>query len=329
MCRFFAAMSPQGHGPCHLRLFSAIGIITQYSFGEFFDFHRLILRDQEILGVIGLNPAHENNNEFPAQLEDSLKKTGYLCEIEGQLEAMQGLPRDFGLRVVRPDTFNVKLVKDWIGFCQTNHTNCCTVNTQGKTTRVRVIDCQTRQVIDAAEDCEYIALSYVWGPPPANSGMGPRSYSGTDAIEFAPNVIRDSIDVVLKLGFQCLWADQLCIDQQNKVEKSVQLRQMDLIYSKAQFTIIAAAEDARFGLPGAGRVSRKRQPSVKTRNRHIVGSFADPALTIKNSKWATRGWTYQEGLLSNRRLFFTKEQVYFECNGMHCAESVIPTMLEG
>jgi hypothetical protein len=33
-----------------------------------------------------------------------------------------------------------------------------------------------------------------------------------------------------------------------------------------------------------------------------------------------RGWTYQEALLSRRRLCFTDEQVYFECESMYCYE---------
>ena len=34
-----------------------------------------------------------------------------------------------------------------------------------------------------------------------------------------------------------------------------------------------------------------------------------------------RGWTYQEGILSHRRIFFTDEQVMFQCNTMACVES--------
>ena len=40
----------------------------------------------------------------------------------------------------------------------------------------------------------------------------------------------------------------------------------------------------------------------------------------------SRGWTYQEGLLSKRRIFFTEEQVYFECDASHCFESTGPLL---
>jgi hypothetical protein len=43
---------------------------------------------------------------------------------------------------------------------------------------------------------------------------------------------------------------------------------------------------------------------------------------IASPKWSTRGWTYQEAVLSRRRLVFTEGQTYFECNAMNCYESV-------
>lgn len=64
-------------------------------------------------------------------------------------------------------------------------------------------------------------------------------------------------------------------------------------------------------------------PLNKTEGKLIlVSSMEEPRTTIKNSTWATRGWTYQEGVLSNRRLVFTAEQVYWECRGMAVCESV-------
>ncbi|XP_044724639.1 uncharacterized protein HRG_02535 [Hirsutella rhossiliensis] len=37
------------------------------------------------------------------------------------------------------------------------------------------------------------------------------------------------------------------------------------------------------------------------------------AALVRNRRWNTRGWTYQELLLSRRLLFFTDSQVYFQC----------------
>jgi hypothetical protein len=39
--------------------------------------------------------------------------------------------------------------------------------------------------------------------------------------------------------------------------------------------------------------------------------------------WFTRGWTYQEGLLPCRLLYFTPEQVYFECRRCSWSEDVL------
>src|SRR5438045_6752398 len=48
----------------------------------------------------------------------------------------------------------------------------------------------------------------------------------------------------------------------------------------------------------------------------------NPQFTIKNSTWMSRGWTYQEAVLSQRWLIFTDQQVYFECYGMYCCEAL-------
>lgn len=99
---------------------------------------------------------------------------------------------------------------------------------------------------------------------------------------------------------------------------------MDLIYARANLTIIAAAgQDPNHGLPGVRGTLRSRQPQLNISNHFLVYPLPSPKWTIKNSKWATRGWTYQEGLLLTRRLFFTREQLFYECNGMHCIELLV------
>ena len=75
-------------------------------------------------------------------------------------------------------------------------------------------------------------------------------------------------------------------------------------------------------LVDSSKPKRPLPPSKKEGRLTLVTTMQDPRTTIRNSQWATRGWTYQEGVLSNRRLVFTKEQVYWECRGMAVCETV-------
>ncbi|PQE17214.1 Heterokaryon incompatibility protein [Rutstroemia sp. NJR-2017a BVV2] len=77
--------------------------------------------------------------------------------------------------------------------------------------------------------------------------------------------------------------------------------------------------------PPITRSSRPQKPlpkSVVPGSTLLVSTLPDPRTTIRSSKWAARGWTYQEGVLSNRRLVFTPSQIYWECNGMAVHESL-------
>ena len=98
---------------------------------------------------------------------------------------------------------------------------------------------------------------------------------------------------------------------------------MDSIYENSELTIIAAAGvDQNHGLPGAGKPPRLQQLTASIGNFTFISTLRPPSSCIRTSKWSTRGWTFQEAILSRRCLVFTEHQVYFECNGMNCQESV-------
>ena len=100
---------------------------------------------------------------------------------------------------------------------------------------------------------------------------------------------------------------------------------MDGIYRGAELTIIAAAgDDPKYGLPGVRNRLRVSQPTVEIGKQKFLSTLMEPQHTIRESKWMTRGWTYQEAVLSTRRLVFTDFQVYFECASMNCCESLDP-----
>ncbi|KAF3051933.1 hypothetical protein E8E11_005568 [Didymella keratinophila] len=127
--------------------------------------------------------------------------------------------------------------------------------------------------------------------------------------------------VVLELGMQYLWVDRYCIDQEDKDTKFEQISNMNLIYTHADLTIIATTGDAYYGLPGVDNLSRSSRRCIKLGSL-VLHEIFRPDQLIQESTWASRAWTYQEGCLSRRKLFFTKQGVSFWCGPMYCEEGL-------
>lgn len=225
---------------------------------------------------------------------------------------------NFGFRILNREKFDVEITRYWIGFCGANHhVDCSPTNLTGVPS-FRVIDCMNKTVVMAPPSCRYVALSYIWGQSHLHY---PDRIGGNPNLQDVPKVVTDSIEVVLILGFRYLWVDRYCIDQSDSSEKHDQISRMDTIYASAHLTIIAAAGDnPDIGLPGVNGTLRRPQPACQLGDYKVVSSLVTATVSLSGTVWKKRGWTFQEGLLSRRRLIFTYDQVYFECNGMHCAE---------
>jgi hypothetical protein len=225
---------------------------------------------------------------------------------------------EFGpIRLLKPGSIDFSVLKSWLDLCQTMHTHACTSqNPDPKSVQhLKLIDCHTRQIVPA-KNADYVTLSYVWGRIEECHEYSEQLPSTL------PSTIEDAIEVTQSLGFRYLWIDRYCINQQEKGHAYSQMNQMDLIYQNSEVTIVAAAgEDPSYGLPGVSRRERRPQPQAKIGSTLFITPLSTTRALIANSHWATRGWTYQEALLSRRRLVFTDEQVYFQCHGMHCYET--------
>ncbi|PVH70530.1 HET-domain-containing protein, partial [Cadophora sp. DSE1049] len=191
-----------------------------------------------------------------------------------------------------------------------------------------LIDCTESKIVPAYSSsiinkAQYVALSYVWGERSQDPSCLTSPLKASRPLRDIPQVIADAMEVVKKMGYVYLWVDRYCIPQGN-TRRAVEimddhLSKMGHIYANAVFTIIAAAgTDPSHGLPGVSCL-RDRQPAIKIGDYTLVG-VVNPAFAISESKWNHRGWTFQEGLLSRRRLVFTQTQVYFQCQLMQCVE---------
>lgn len=224
------------------------------------------------------------------------------------------------------DTVNYGIISEWLAYCQsTHHKSCTAARSLPLTTTIpglQLIDCYNGRIIPAEgmSTSAYVTLSYVWGGGPVDLDMV-ESSRGLPVLPNSsrlPKVISDAMEVVRRLGYRYLWVDRYCIPQGNSQVKHLQIQSMGKIYSLSKFTIIAAAgENADHGLPGVSP-SPLSVPQIKTTITHgnlrqDFVYFKPPTSVNEHSVWASRGWTFQEALLSRRRLVFTDRNVFFQC----------------
>ncbi|OJT09436.1 hypothetical protein TRAPUB_14099 [Trametes pubescens] len=197
---------------------------------------------------------------------------------------------------------------------------------------------------------QYLALSYVWGEAQPHRTVKANLSTYTDGIAFLPKTIRDAISVTNALGFRFLWTDSLCIIQDSDEDKRRELTRMHLIYRYAYVTIIAASaqrvsEGFLQNRPAAPWATRSTTfpcnftlpficplppsslaegtthllPAVQqVGTLHITptSTLTEPYIEQYRPDWepiSSRGWCFQEYLMSPRSLIFTSQTIQFKC----------------
>ncbi|KAL2682375.1 hypothetical protein Neosp_006825 [[Neocosmospora] mangrovei] len=334
MCRLIAAVSPgrrisaegqiEEDSDLELVSFSSTGTWLCHSLPGLWRHFTDRWIDTMLLGVV----PHSNMRNMPYGEDldaDSALRSGYIGRLGSSCEqetraitiAQVGGGVDFAA------------AKGWIACCREEHAQRCNPRTLPRVPNFRLIDCATRRIVQQRDQVPlYVALSYVWGP----AGSGEKTklkhgdshlpQDGLDLGECVEAVVEDAIRVTLGLGYGFLWVDRYCILQQGDGKvKEEQLQSMDLVYANADVTLVATARQASFsGLPG---------PSMRLKGHAVTLIPPDPAHQIRSSAWMTRGWTYQEGLLSRRRLFFSESEMSFDCHDLVAREAIrLPPSIE-
>jgi len=299
-------------GSYQLRMYSYLKSSKAIAFGLCKEQHRA--KDIPCLGVV---PSGMKGKRFRLQAD----ATGRLFCLEyGRHDGLL-----FNPRILKPNA-NISKAEDWLNFCFSRHPLRQKRETQ--VTGLKLLDCQTYNVISAPANATYVALSYVWGTTTSHREDPSMEYSRVQNRDTKfTKTIYDATAAARALGYKYLWVDKLCIDQNNAEEKHNQISQMDSIYQSADVTIIAACgQDCHYGLPGINGTRRAFQRAVKIGQVSVFSSMLHPHHHVQSSKEVGRGWTLQEAALSTHRLVFTNDQLYFECNSTHCSESVEPNL---
>ncbi|CZR56913.1 uncharacterized protein PAC_06802 [Phialocephala subalpina] len=224
--------------------------------------------------------------------------------------------------------YNIPLLRSFLSVCETNHRVTCGHKpldgplTSSAVSRIRVIDVVDMCVVEAKKEERYVALSYVWGQTKQlhllQSSLARLKTQGALALSDEglgnqiSKTVLDAIVLCRDLGERYLWVDTLCIVQDSPRDKMWQIGRMGRIYGGAVLTIIAAAgEDADAGLSLAKYLGQRSDEHEGSKNLDAEEEFERE---MSGCKWDTRGWTFQEKVLSTRMLIFTENTTFFRCN---------------
>lgn len=214
-----------------------------------------------------------------------------------------------------------------------------------------VVDTRDMCIVSGATAGRYVALSYIW---PENVGdrkehlqrnreawqpiqldrarLSRFQIRGSldESFNDLAKVIRDAIQLVKMIGERYLWVDRLCIVQDADDATASEVMKMDQIYVRAYLTVIAGGSDGLFteltlskkdlsqltGLQMSEIISLE---NLKISDELSWQDFVNYLImthysNLAESKWATRGWTYQEQILSKRSVVFLDEDIFWECD---------------
>ena len=183
-----------------------------------------------------------------------------------------------------------------------------------------------RERSNLGEACPYLALSYCWGGPQEVRLTESALETFRDDIPFAslPKTLQDAAVVTQKLpNVTHLWADVLCIVQDDPNDVAAEIAQMSRIYGGAQLVVAAArAAKADEGFLHPRHVTdnpgHSFQVPYRTRDGKLGSAylFQQPAgqkHSAQRGPLLGRAWALQEEVLATRRLDIGRLQSRWSC----------------
>lgn len=246
------------------------------------------------------------------------------------------LPRSTG------DDKSLSQAADWLAECRNSHDQCRTCDTAFVPSRLLYLGTKqaNSNTIKLVEDLEhavpYAALSHRWTQEtPTKSllttNLLDRKQHGIPMASL-PEMMQDAVSVLRRLGIEYVWIDCLCIVQDDKEDWKKEAALMASIYSYAELTAAAswcdrvgqrlfrdhsaphesAVDFAEIG--GQSIFIRRRKPHFNWMGNESAW-FGHTMTETPDIEWPTltRGWVYQEQLLSRRMLHFTRNELVWEC----------------
>lgn len=176
---------------------------------------------------------------------------------------------------------------------------------------------------DMPQNLRYITLSHRW--PQDQEGFQKLTedklplWKASLPLETLRQTFRDAFWVAHKFGIPYVWIDSLCIiqDGDDYADWRRESPMMQKVYSNAEFNICASKNDEDGGLFSSQVPSGPQNSPVRKEAPEVIWDKR-----MNDTPLASRGWVFQEQLLSRANLHFGDDEVLFECREMRASESL-------
>ncbi|KAH7371835.1 heterokaryon incompatibility protein-domain-containing protein [Cadophora sp. MPI-SDFR-AT-0126] len=222
-----------------------------------------------------------------------------------------------------------QFAEDHIQTCLGSHQKCVQPSSSKLPKRLLHIGSSTGDTIKLVEPppnttAKYIALSHCWG---AHQPIKTTLSNLADMKNNIPwtslsAVFQDAVTVSRRLDIAYIWIDSLCIIQDSTPDWEIESSKMGSYYSGAYLTISASSSpngtipflchrSLEF-LPREFSFETDDGPMTTVMARKHTGSSMSQLLEPL-APLASRGWVWQENILSTRILHYTASELIFEC----------------
>lgn len=199
---------------------------------------------------------------------------------------------------------------------------------------------ESKDLLSLKPKPEYLALSYCWGrsnePAKTTRANLQARKQRLEEHDF-PKTIRDAIDLTRRMGIGYLWVDAICIIQPSSQDPYLgdweeEASMMASYYANARCLISAlAASDSSQGIFAERPAQRYPQTNTpiafdEARNETLYLPVDELVFhkQFSTQPLLTRGWCFQERLLSPRALHWAANCLYWQCQSLTQASEQDP-----
>jgi hypothetical protein len=182
-------------------------------------------------------------------------------------------------------------------------------------TEIRVIETKGQNLTSQ----RYCALSHCWGPPSSiTTQLNDKTYEEYQKgipMEALPKTFHDAVIFTRELDCRYLWIDSLCIIQGNRDDWLREGGNMCKIYENSLVTLAAASSSS-----GRGGLFYESPRLELAGEDYTVFAKFDVNHRFFSFPLMNRAWVLQERLLSPRTLYFTKQELVWECRSSNVCQ---------